>query len=830
MKQARKHKKQKALLRTGCGLLCALQLLGGMYLTPMKVQAAKGSSDIFMEEYENGKDYTGWYTVTVKVVDDVTGDPLEGIYVTLNSKDKGNAGHGPNINGITDYKTDKNGLLDFRIYPSPIVYDALVSEQKGYAALEQYVGSIEKDNTTITLRLKKKEPAKPTPTPTVKPTATPTATPKPTATPTATPKPTVKPTATPKPTVKPTATPKPTAKPTATPKPTVKPTATPKPTVKPTATPKPTVKPTATPKPTVKPTATPKPTKKPAVKPTSKPDTDKTTKDEYIIPGPDKEPGTEDDITVKPGKDNNGQNNSGIDKDGKVDLPDGGEVIVPTIPDKGDISIKVPGGTVIDPDGKINLPDNDQKTEITLPGKDTILGTEDDVIVRPGLDANGKNNSTIDKDGKVNLPDGGEIIVPTIPDKGDISIKVPGGTKVDPDGTITLPDHDQRTEITLPGKDTILGTEDDVIVRPGLDANGKNNATIDRDGTVNLPDGGDVILPTLPDIGDICIKVPEGTKVSPDGTITLPDNNQQTEIILPGKDKILGTEDDLILTPKLDANGKNNTTIDETGKVTLPDGGRVTFPSFPDMGRVAVELPAGSTITPDGVITVPDGTKKGYILPGKDALLDTDDDVIVEPSFGSNGNDNSYIMDDGSVYLPDGGTVTYADGTVIEVPGGTIVLPDGTIIYPANAKVGMLDFWDCLFHWFEFMILLLLILLLLTRLHWLKHSRAELEDIAKAGWVDRVDPKWLAQTKRNQKKTGIVFYSIWMSLAVLCAILLYFMVAAHCAVDLPLLVVLVIVDITFLLILANRESALKKLIAEHHSESQNKEKRSEDTK
>ena len=719
MKQT-KGRKKNTLFRICCTWLCILQLALG--LSPVTVQAeTSAASDILMEEYDNVKDYTGWYTVYVKVLDDVTGEPVEGIYVTLNSKEKGNAGHGPNINGITEYMTDRDGMLEFRIYPSPVTYAAIVaSGQKGYAALEQYVGAIKDDKSVITLRLKKEIPT-PTPTPTAKPTATPT------------------------PTAKPTATPTPTVKPTATPTPTAKPTATPTPTAKPTATPTPTAKPTATPTPTVKPTATPTPTVKPGIKPTPKPD--KTTKDEYIIPGPDNKLGTEDDITVKPGKDDKGNNNSSIDKDGKVDLPDGGELIVPTIPDKGDISIKVPEGTVVDPDGKLNLPDKNQQTEIILPGKDTILGTEDDVIVRPGLD-----------------------------DKG------------------------------------------------------KNNATIDRDGTVKLPDGGDVILPTLPDIGDICVKVPEGTKVSPDGTITLPDKNQQTEIILPGKDKVLGTEDDLILTPNLDDKGKNNPTIDETGKVTLPDGGRVTFPSFPDMGRVGVELPAGSTITPDGVITVPAGTKKGYILPGKDALLDTDDDVIVEPSFGSNGNDNSYIMDDGSVYLPDGGTVTYADGTVIEVPGGTIVLPDGTIIYPANAKAGMLDFWDCLFHWFEFVILLLLILLLLTRLHWLKRRGIELEDIAKIGWVDRVDPKWLAQTERKQKKTGIVFYSIWMSLAVLCAILFYFIAAAHCVVDLPLLVVLVIVDIIFLLMLANRESALKNLIAEHHSDSHKKEKKSEGTK
>ena len=716
-----RKKTKKHLLQTGCALLCTFQLLGGALFQPLTVQAGTApGSDVYMEEYDNGKDYTGWYTVTVKVVDDATGDPLEGIYVTLNSKDKGDAGHGPNINGIKEYMTDRDGLLEFRIYPSPVTYAAIVSAgQKGYAALEQYVGAITKDFSIIELRLKKEDP---TPTPIVKPTASPT--------------PTVKPTASPTPTVKPTASPTPTVKPTATPTPTVKPTATPTPTVRPTVTPTPTVKPTATPNNnnTPKPTMTPVPTQtaRPGARPTPKPD--KITQDEYVIPGADNKTGTEDDITVRPGKDDDGNNNSSIDKDGNVDLPDGGEVIVPVIPDRGDTRIDVPEGTVIDPDGTIHLPENDQKTEITLPGRDTILDTEDDVIVRPGLDENGKNNANIDETGKVDLPDGGEIILPTQHDKGDIRVDVPGGTTVDPDGTIHLPEDDQQTDITLPGKDATLDTPDDIFLRPELDESGKNNSTIDDEGTVNLPDGG-----------------------------------------------------------------------------------RATFSSEPDAGRIGVILPPGSTITPDGTITIPDGTKKGYVLPGKDAALDTEDDVIVDPFMGNNGKDNSVLREDGSIYLPDGGTVTYADGTVIEVPGGTIVLPDGTIIWPTNAEAKYIGFWDCMFHWFEVMILLLLIILLLTRLHWLKQRKKELEEMTKAGWVNHVDPEWLTQIEEQQKKTGIIFYAAIMTLASLCMILFYIYIPEHCIVDVPMLVLTVIADLIFIVLLAVRERDLKNQLEENHS-------------
>lgn len=462
-------------------------------------------------------------------------------------------------------------------------------------------------------------------------------------------------------------------------------------------------------------------------------------------------------------------------------------------------------------------PDKITQDEYVIPGADNKTGTEDDITVRPGKDDDGNNNSSIDKDGNVDLPDGGEVIVPGIPDRGDTRIDVPEGTVIDPDGTIHLPENDQKTEITLPGKDTILDTEDDVIVRPGLDENGKNNANIDETGKVDLPDGGEIILPTQPDKGDIRVDVPGGTTVDPDGTIHLPEDDQQTDITLPGKDATLDTPDDIFLRPELDESGKNNSTIDDEGTVNLPDGGRATFSSEPDAGRIGVILPPGSTITPDGTITIPDGTKKGYVLPGKDVALDTEDDVIVDPFMGNNGKDNSVLREDGSIYLPDGGTVTYADGTVIEVPGGTIVLPDGTIIWPTNAEAKYIGFWDCMFHWFEVMILLLLIILLLTRLHWLKQRKKELEEMTKAGWVNHVDPEWLTQIEEQQKKTGIIFYAAIMTLASLCMILFYIYIPEHCIVDVPMLVLTVIADLIFIVLLAVRERDLKNQLEENHS-------------
>lgn len=790
------------ILRAACAVLFFCQLLSAGMPSGKPVQALAGQmsnsekgdsgSDIVMEEYGNGNDYTGWYTLYIKVVDDETSEPVQGILVTVNSKDKGDAGHGPDINGVKEYVTDEEGILLFRIYPGPVTYAAIVPEgQKGYLGTEQYIGAVTEDYMTVTVRLKKDkktEPEKPKPDP--------------------------------------------------------------KPDTGKDDNKKPDTGNNNNKKPDTgnnnngnnnnkkpdtgnnnannkKPDTTDNKdnnkdnngnnnngnnsNKKPGTgtKPsTGKNDKDKVTKEEYELPGKDLIPGTEDDVTVKPDKDKDGNNNSGQDKDGNVKLPDGGTVIVPTLPDKGDIGIQVPGGTTVDKDGTIKLPEDDQNTVITLPGKDTILGTEDDVTVKPSLDGNGKNNSSIDETGKVTLPDGGEVILPTLPDIGDIRVEVPGGTTVDTDGTITLPEGDQNTTITLPGKDRILDTEDDVTVKPSLDKNGKNNAKIDETGNVTLPDGGDVILPTLPDIGDICVTVPGGTTIGADGTITLPEDDQETKITLPGKDKILGTEDDLILHPSLDGNGKNNSIISEEGTVTLPDGGVLYVPSIPDQGMIKVMLPEGATVTADGTITIPEGTKRGYVLPGKDAVIDTEDDVLVDPFFGDNGCDNSVLREDGSVLLPDGGTVTYADGTVVKVPDGTIVLPDGTILYPDNGYIG---FFDCFYHWIVYAALLLAAVVFILSMRRLKRYGSQIRNIR---WADGNGQVRLSYVEEMRKIIDIRMAAAVIVLAAAGAAAAYFVFDGHCIADIPSAAVLVAADIVFAVLLLRKSAAYRKILDE----------------
>ena len=531
-------------------------------------------------------------------------------------------------------------------------------------------------------------------------------------------------------------------------------------------------------------------------------------------PKPDPKPDTGKDDNKKPDTGNNtnkkpdtGNNNANNNK--KPDTTDNKDNNKDNNGNNnnGNNSNKKPGTGTKPSTGK-NDKDKVTKEEYELPGKDLIPGTEDDVTVRPDPDKDGNNNSGQDKDGNVTLPDGGTVIVPTLPDKGDIGIKVPGGTAVDKDGTIKLPEDDQNTVITLPGKDTILGTEDDVTVKPSLDGNGKNNSAIDETGKVTLPDGGEVILPTLPDIGDIRVEVPGGTTVDTDGTITLPEGDQNTTITLPGKDKILGTEDDLILHPSLDGNGKNNSTISEEGTVTLPDGGVLYVPSIPDQGKIKVMLPDGARVTADGTITIPEGTKRGYVLPGKDAVIDTEDDVLVDPSFGDDGCDNSVLREDGSVLLPDGGTVTYADGTVVKVPDGTIVLPDGTILYPENGYIGFLD---CFYHWIVYAALLLAAVVFILSMRRLKRYGSQIRNIR---WEDGSGQVRLSYVEEMKKILDIRMAVAVIVLATAGAAAAYFVFEEHCIADIPSAAVLVAAGIVTAVLLLRKGAAYRKILDE----------------
>ena len=326
------------------------------------------------------------------------------------------------------------------------------------------------------------------------------------------------------------------------------------------------------------------------------------------------DPDREDNPVVNPG----GPNKPITKPDGGVELPDGGDIEYPFNPDNPGGSITVPPGSVVNPDGSVETPEGgqvgtDEDGTITLPGQDDELGTDDDVVVKPG----GNGDATINPDGSVTVPGGGEITFPNKPDHNG-TITIPGDSTVKPDGTVETPGGDvvrpnPDGTIQLPGQDDELGTDDDVIVKPG----GNGDATIKPDGSVDIPNGGDISFPNKPEAG---MEVPGGSNVGQDGTVTAPNGDQSRPnvdgtITVPGHDNQFGTDDDGIITP----NGPNKPVLNPDGTITLPDGGVIKFPG---LGDCEIEILPGGHVASTGVVT----------NPGADGIINTADDEILDPA------------------------------------------------------------------------------------------------------------------------------------------------------------------------------------------------------
>lgn len=233
---------------------------------------------------------------------------------------------------------------------------------------------------------------------------------------------------------------------------------------------------------------------------------------------------------------------------------------------------------------------------IVLPGEDGKAGTADDLTVKPG--ANGQNPTVKNDNGEgyVEAPTGSEIV--KTPGDGSNTIKViTGPVNVYPDGTVKVP---EGSKIELPDGTVVEGP-----------------ATVDPDNTVDK-----------------------------DTDTGKPKRDNDGNIILPGKDGKMDApndQDNVKVTPDKDDNGTDNSTIDDaTGKVTLPDGGKVKYPDAPNGNGSTVDAPDGSIVWPDGTIEFPN----------------TDE----------------------------AGSITDSNGNVKPIPGGSTVDKDGVVTYRYTIK------------------------------------------------------------------------------------------------------------------------------------------------
>ena len=306
---------------------------------------------------------------------------------------------------------------------------------------------------------------------------------------------------------------------------------------------------------------------------------------EVVIPGTD--PGTDDNVVVKPDPEDPNKKPSIDPGTGDVKVPEGGEIILPGT-DPGtddDITVKptTPGVTV-DPDtgdvtvpqgGKVEITDSEgNKTVVTGPavihpdgpievgetGKIDINGDGNDDYTTPG---------TWDPNNKTWTPEGTEIIVKPVDPANPGQVIIPGGDKEE-------------------------GGGDDVVIKPDPADPNKKPSIDPNTGDVKVPEGGEIILPgTDPAVDDdITVKpTTPGVTVDPDtGDVTVPQG---------GKVEVTdGDDNTTVITGPAVIHPDGPAEIGAGGKVEVTDG---------DGNTTVITGPAAAN--PDGTIEVPSGGK-----------------------------------------------------------------------------------------------------------------------------------------------------------------------------------------------------------------------------
>ena len=305
------------------------------------------------------------------------------------------------------------------------------------------------------------------------------------------------------------------------------------------------------------------------------------------VPGSDKNPGTKDDVTVKPnpnpGAGEDGK--PGVDDKGNIKIPDGGTVVTPdkeiTLPD---------GGTLKQPDGTIVVPDKDGNDTITIdPTKPDVPEGMFTVTYKSGVAGQ--------KDIVVYARTAVKVAQNTFTYEGHVfgywtnadSNKVKVGTDLTTTTVLTANwyEKNDKGEITIPGN-----PDGSTVIKPDP-TNPDKQPKVDEDGNVKVPEGGEVE------------KKPNG------GTITLPDGGvvitPSGEIKVPNKDGELVEPVDPVKPDKLpegyfqivyDANGGKGEMEKQTGKTITVKANGFTH----------------DTLTFAGWNTKQNGTGKGYAL------------------------------------------------------------------------------------------------------------------------------------------------------------------------------------------------------------------------
>lgn len=403
----------------------------------------------------------------------------------------------------------------------------------------------------------------------------------------------------------------------------------------------------------------------------------------------------------------------------------------------------------------------DDRTQVVTKGKDATVVPdtfEGYVVSQYKLGENGtlidaKNGVTVNvtentdlyliytrPDNSVVLP-GGDGQIPAPSDQDNVIVKPGVGTTIEgpkADGSVKIPENGTGT-VTRPDPDNKPNGKEDIIVPGGT--------TIDKDGTIHLPDNAGTITPEQ--------KIPEDL---PTGyvAITYDSNNSNQEVKKEiGKAGVLKVSDSLFTDPSNrsfagwndsgSGNGKTyakDTTV--SANITLyavwdaqyrystniiykaNDGttnqdtqlvGHATDPVLKGKlqnspfqvsgwtfgGWNEAANGSGTLYQPGDVLTLENNVNKtlfaqwfkknaddSITIPGSDGNPNNPD---TNATGNGNGKENPSRNDKGEIEVPKGGSVTLPNGSVIGMPDGGKLLPDGTVIInrPDTNKDGKSD-------------------------------------------------------------------------------------------------------------------------------------------
>mgnify|MGYP004614726211 CR=1 FL=1 len=422
------------------------------------------------------------------------------------------------------------------------------------------------------------------------------------------------------------------------------------------------------------------------------------------VPGKDSIPGSPDDATAKPG--NQGGTLRRDDTTGIITIPAGGSVTVEgkeypmpdggTLKPNGEISIDQPNGgsIVVKPDGgtEVVKPDGDKD-----PSKTAFMVTyESGEAGQPA-----KVVTAVDS---VQIADG-EAMFPNFKDhkfaywKSGDEIKSVGDTlaaettltaywyTVDENGGVVIkPDPDKE-----PDKE--------IVVKPDPDGNKPEPG---KDGSVDVKPGGSIeVKPKEPNGG--VIELPDGGKVNPDGTITIPGVEGKID---PNKPDTWPVGIHMV---KYNANGGTGEMASQLGKnsitvkkntFTQNDGFQFNIWNTEANGS-GTSYQEGDSVAyaKKGQVTTlyamwyKQNADGSVVHPGPDGKPGGGDDITIKPN--PNPGDPAKkpeVQPDGSVKVPDGGEIvipganTPTDDKTVTVTPGATVKPDGSIVIPEGGS------------------------------------------------------------------------------------------------------------------------------------------------